>query len=166
MPGDQLWVHLMPKPVVFYLILFNRIDQWFGCYGGPALESCFCSGWGCMPQPQSYKGDRKACCSAWKRNQLLKHWSFRKFQPQGLAGRAAVWAPPLSEVPALPFSLGVSLGSWPGPCRRSGGQRSPQELQPSLRALEPPRHSGPGTSPCLHSPASPAGPEAQRALFS
>ena len=61
---------------VFYLILFNGIDQWFGCYGVPALEFCFCSDWGFTPQPQSCKGDRKACCSGWKRNKLLKHWSF------------------------------------------------------------------------------------------
>lgn len=129
----------------------------------PSPESCFCSGWGCMPQPQSCKGDRKACCSGWKRNQLLKHWSFWKFQPQGLAGRAAVWAPP--EDPALPFSLGVSLGSWPNLDRRSGGQHSPQELQPFLRAWEPQRHSEQGTSSRLHSRSQQAGPEAPWALF-
>lgn len=39
MPRDQLWVSLMPKMVVFYLILFNGIDQWFGCYGVPAWNS-------------------------------------------------------------------------------------------------------------------------------
>lgn len=89
-----------------------------------------------MPQPQSCKGDRKACCSGWKRNQLLKHWSFWKFQPQGLAGRASVWVS--REDPALPFSLGVSLGSWPSLRRRSWGQHLPQELQSSLRAQEPP----------------------------
>lgn len=93
-----------------------------------------------MPQPQSCKGDRKACCSGWKRNQLLKHWSFWKFQPQGLAGRASVWVS--WEDPALPFSLGVSLGSWPSLRRRSRGSTCLRSSSIPSEPKSPQRHSG------------------------
>lgn len=100
------------------------------------------------------QGGQKGLLFGLEKKSVAETLVFLKVPTTGAGWQNCCLGPPPPQDPALPFSLGVSLGSWPSLHRRSGGQHSTQKLQPILRSWEPPRHSEQGISSSLHSQGS------------